>query len=177
MKDKKRVSKKGLSNRGKEGVRQGEWAELRFMSEATRHGLITMKPWTRGSIYDVVIGHEDRFERVQVKSASTLYLPVRPPGQQPTIYVFNTCRHKKAYRESDFDFYALYVIPRDMWYIIPHKDVGRAMRLCVYPDDPGHRFERYREAWHLLQRDPGTSSPGLTIHACVEETPASLDVT
>jgi PD-(D/E)XK endonuclease len=128
---------------------QGEWTELRFMSEAARRGFTVLRPLSRGSVYDVMLDRAQRFLRVQVKSAGR---PRKLPGVgRGTIYAFNTRRHNRAYRPHDLDFYALYIVPRDAWYIIPYSAIGPVQILCIHPDKPKHKLERYRGAWHLLR--------------------------
>jgi hypothetical protein len=154
---------------GKKLPKQGEWTELRFMAEASRKGFMVMKPWSHQSACDVVIDRGNSFWRVQVKSTAKPLQCKHYRKTPPTIYAFTTRRRSgKAYRASDFHFYALYVIPRNLWYIIPHDVVGRVIHLHVYPDNPKHRFNRYREAWHLLrQRDD--DSGAITIRAAADE--------
>ena len=160
---------------GDRWAKQGEWTELRFMSEAARRGFMVMKPWSRGSVYDVVVNRGSRLLGVQVKSTS-----MRSRAWVKTlVYVFSTNhREGKAYRTSDFDYYALYVIPRDIWYIIPHHDLGKQTHVEVRPDRSNHPYERYREAWHLLRQADKDRSHGISIQACAEESPdrCELDV-
>jgi hypothetical protein len=56
------------------------------------------------------------------------------------------------YKLGDFDFLAAYVIPEDVWYIIPAKLVvkGRMGMIILTPGSAGHKYEPYMEAWHLL---------------------------
>lgn len=107
--------------------------------------------------------------RVQVKSVS-----VSNPPQG--IYHFAVMRsvaaNKKPYRAGDFDLLAAYIIPCNLWYIIPAREVVglKTISLC-----PGHcpsssnetretsnrlpnerttfrkrKLEKYRDAWELL---------------------------
>jgi len=57
----------------------------------------------------------------------------------------------KAYRRGSFDFVAAYVVPENVWYIIPVRDIrGReCMSLCS--KSTRNENEKYREAWHLLR--------------------------
>jgi len=47
---------------------RGEWVELQFMAEATKHRFSISKPWGETQAYDVGIEHSSNFLRVQVKS-------------------------------------------------------------------------------------------------------------
>jgi PD-(D/E)XK endonuclease len=94
----------------KHAKRRGEWAEMRFMAAAAEHGLSVNKPWGEMAQYDFVVEHGARFLRVQVKSTTFkdrggYSCSVRP------------CRG--AYAGNSFDFVAVYVIPEDVWFIIP----------------------------------------------------------
>ena len=90
---------------------RGEWAELLFMTRAAEHGLRVIKPWGDSSRYDFVVETGGRFLRVQVKSTSCRrskhYVCCIESGGQ------------KCYTADDIDFFAIYVIPVDTWYIIP----------------------------------------------------------
>ena len=65
----------------------------------------------------------------------------------------------RAYRRKEFDFLAAYVIPEDVWYIFPASVVmkGTMNMVILSPSVPGHRYERFKEAWHLLIRGEAAS--------------------
>ena len=136
-----------MTNQGKDIKHpkvRGEWAEMRFMARAAEHGLVVAKPWGESTHYDFAVECEGRFLRVQVKSTmhriSKSYV-LKVHGSQQTPYA-----------KGDFDFLAGYIIPLDLWYIIPAEDAMRGTgNLCVTPDSPKTRYENYREAWYLLQ--------------------------
>src|SRR5258708_17593730 len=51
------------------------------------------------------------------------------------------------------NYFAIYIIPHDLWYIIPYSIIGRKYTsITLAPDMKGHKYERYKEAWHLLFR-------------------------
>ena len=59
---------------------------------------------------------------------------------------------------GDFDYLAVYIIPRDVWYIIPFAAIqARAMISLRDPRLANGRYHRYLEAWHLLTQK---SRPG-----------------
>ena len=136
---------------------RGECTELRFMTRALEVGLHVTKPWGDSASYDVIVELEGRFMRVQVKSTSC------------KLDGWYTCQlhhsHSRRYEPNSFDFVAFYVIPEDLWYIIPEEDIrGQG---CLYVR-MGRRskFNRYKEAWDLLQQPAGEIVD--MIHACVE---------
>jgi len=126
--------------------RRGEWAELEFMAAAAKHGLQVVKPMGDSASYDAVVETGGHFVRVQVKSTASL----RPEGCYK-------CNIRPAsglpYNRGDFDFIAVYVIPEDVWYIIPARLVVGANKrtaIVLYTANPTSRWAPYKEAWHLL---------------------------
>ena len=119
---------------------RGEWTELLFMTSATDHGLRVIKPWGDSSRYDFVVETGGRFLRVQVKSTSC---------RRGNIYVCTVDpRGQKPYTAADIDFFAIYVIPVDSWYIIPIEQSRAVINLT--PHNSLSKNACYREAWHLL---------------------------
>jgi hypothetical protein len=120
--------------------RRGEWTELLFMTRATEHGLRVIKPWGDSSRYDFVVETGGRFLRVQVKSTS---------HRRGNEYICSIDgRGKNPYTAADIDFFAIYVVPLDIWYIIPVEKSGLAIGLS--PHNSLSKNAPYREAWHLL---------------------------
>ena len=50
--------------------------------------------------------------------------------------------------------FAVYLVPIDLWYIIPFEVAAGNKSLNLTPYD-GHKFAQYIEAWHLLRGDEG----------------------
>lgn len=131
---------------------RGEWAELRFMTQAMFHGFRISKPWGDTSAYDVGVESGRRILRVQVKSTA---------NRTGTGYLcqFKPNYHKKQdYTLQQIDFFAAYVIPQDRWYIIPAKvilGVRRKYAIMLSPMQPRKKdrysHELYKEAWPLMQ--------------------------
>jgi len=126
----------------KDNKRRGEWAESVFMARVAEYGLPVSKPVGDSNTFDCVVGRPGRFVAVQVKCTLS-----ELPGGKGYGCAIKT--NNKAYRPGAFDFLAAYVIPEDLWYIIPEKLIrGRQlMSLC----SPAGKFEQYREGWHLLR--------------------------
>jgi len=148
---------------------RGEWAELRFMAKAAELGFRLTKPWGDSAPFDVVLWQGHHFIRIQVKS-TMCKARARKPHHQQGAYTANM-RHISArrYRKSDFDFVVVYVIPLDLWYILPSKVATNRTAVRVVPGDKRNRYERYNGAWHLLYEFPHHSRRGLTIHAVAED--------
>jgi len=121
---------------------RGEWAESVFMERATQHGLAVSKPWGEMNSYDFVVGKSGRFVSVQVKSTT---------AELGDGYLCTVRGGHKAYRAGSFDFLAAYAVPADTWYLIPAELIRGKKSLTLYPDSKTAKYEKYREAWHLLK--------------------------
>lgn len=132
---------------------RGEWVELKFMAKAAEHGLHVLKPWGDSLAYDVGLDPGLGLLRVQVKSTTCRnrygYLCRFSPG--PASH--------REYTAKQIDFFAAYVIPKDVWYLIPSAELlnnaQETVTLCPtkrprFPDR--HPYEHFREAWALLRR-------------------------
>jgi len=125
-----------------------EWTEARFMNRACDHGFNVSRPWGGSSRYDFAVEVNGQFLRVQVKSTTW--------KKDGVAYVFGLGgASRKRYTENEIDFFAVYVIPEDAWYIIPASVVVRLKSsLRLYPhcaNQRKHKYECYFEAWHLLK--------------------------
>lgn len=58
------------------------------------------------------------------------------------------------YAQNKLDIFAVYLVPIDLWYIIPFEVAANNKSLNLTPYD-GHKFAQYIEAWHLLRGDEG----------------------
>ena len=121
---------------------RGEVAELRFMARAADNGLRVIKPWGDSSRYDFVVEQGGKFLRIQVKSTSS---------RLGNTYACHLSRDpRKHYTKEDIDIIAAYIIPRDIWYIVPVEMTGKST-LVLSPDKDDSKHARYKEAWHLLR--------------------------
>ena len=124
--------------------RRGEWAELKFMARASEHGLSVSKPWGESEPYDFIVGHEGRFLRVQVKS--TTY------QRANSYYCYLRARKGPLYTDGQIDFVAVYIIPKNIWFIFPIDVVLRAKStLILSPHMETSKNGAYEEAWHLMR--------------------------
>jgi len=129
---------------------RGEWVELQFMARAVRLGFKVSKPWGDSSAYDVGIECGERILRVQVKSTDCR-------TEYGYLCQFKPNAHTKPYTLKQIDFFAAYVIPEDVWYLIPAKilvGLEGKKALTLLPENPKtperYAHECYREAWKLL---------------------------
>jgi hypothetical protein len=113
------------------------------MARAAEQGLQVNKPWGDSASYDFVIEHKRRFLRVQVKS--TKY------QEQRGGYRCGLMGNGRPYAKDAFDFLAAYVIPEDLWYIMPMEIVQGRRCVSLYPHYGKSKTGCYKEAWHLLR--------------------------
>ncbi len=128
--------------------RRGEWVELKFMAEAAGRGLTVLKPYGDSSRFDCVVKSGSSLLKVQVKSVSTL----RNYSYRCTL---KSGRRYVPYSSHEIDFVVVYVVPCDTWYIIPARNAVGKKIIGLFPHHPSRgRYEKYREAWHLLLVPP-----------------------
>jgi hypothetical protein len=123
---------------------QGEWAELCFMARARQIGMTVLKPWGDSLQYDVGIEREGRLLRVQVKSSTYV---------RGGTYTCNLVGPGHAmYAEGQVDYFAVYLVQVDRWYIVPWEAVCEGRGSVQFtPGRAGHKHEKYLEAWNLLR--------------------------
>ena len=132
--------------------KRGEWAELQFMAAAAQRRFMVCKPYGDSGAYDVGVDHGLNYIRVQVKSSTS---------QRGRGYWcdFTRFEHYNDYTLEEVDLFAAYVIPENVWYLIPAaqlvRDRKRGAMLCpvVQPVKKNtFRYEGYKDAWWLLTK-------------------------
>lgn len=134
----------------RESKRRGELAELAFMYKAAGLGFGVAKPYGDSDRYDFILDAGKKLWRVQVKSSSTM---------QHGAYLVNAQRHAGGqaipYQVSEIDFLIAHIVPEDTWFVIPVKAFAPRRSVRVYPKaSPRGDYEKYREAWDLMQQEP-----------------------
>ncbi len=117
------------------------------MARAAGYGMGVSKALGRlVARYDFVVETKGGFLRVQVKSTQRKEENSYACAVHPNL-------HTRPYAKGELDFIAAYVIPEDIWYIIPAAKVvnGKMGLISLSPSIPGHEYERYMEAWDLLR--------------------------
>jgi hypothetical protein len=122
---------------------RGEWVELLFMTRAAKRGFGVSKPWGDSSRYDVILEQNGRFIRVQVKCTD------RWTGSAYSCILY--AAHQHAYTTKQIDYFAIYLVPDDIWYIFPAKKLMGQSAVILTPHRHGHKHGRYKEAWDLLE--------------------------
>jgi len=127
----------------KDQKRRGEWAELRFMARASELGMTVTRPWGDSAHYDLIAESDGCRLRIQVKSSTC---------RRNNSYFCNLRGANHRYTKDDFDFLAAYIVPLDLWYVIPSDAaISGRDKLCLTPESPKNKYQSYREAWHLLK--------------------------
>ena len=129
------------------------------MVRAAELGMEVTRPWGEMAHYDFAVEHAGGFVRVQVKSTSFL---------DRGGYSCSVRGSRGPYREGAFEFLAAYVVPEDVWFIIPAEKVVGHGGIALYPGLKKSKYGRYKEAWHLLRRK-GRAGSVERIEGCVGE--------
>jgi hypothetical protein len=120
------------------------------------------KLWGDSAPYDLMVEQDGSAHRVQVKSTMR-----RPKAGAYPCHV--PAGKRRIHILEEIDFVAAYIIPLDLWYIIPAGVVAmRKGSIWLAPWNRQGKYERYLEAWHLLRRwrrgpcagKGGETSPG-----------------
>jgi hypothetical protein len=148
--------------RGDQTCKQrGELAEIAFLHKAAAFGFGVAKPYGDSERYDFILDSGERLWRVQVKSVSTTYAFGGGRGYRTaSCHSRGSCKDL-PYTADEIDFFVVYIVPLDIWYVIPVSLVTPVLGICFYPTgcrSDGGRFEPYREAWHLMAPGPDRKS-------------------
>jgi len=131
--------------------RTGELAEAAFVVKAAGLGYAVSKPWGDSERYDFILDSGPRTWRVQIKCTESL----NANGYQVQS-TYTDQKKKGHYTSADIDVLVAYILPLDLWYVVPAHAFPASASLRFYPQGniSGRppRFEQYREAWLLFQQ-------------------------
>jgi PD-(D/E)XK endonuclease len=132
--------------------KQGERGELAFLSKASSLGFALSLPYGQSRRYDFVVDCGRNLWRVQVKTTEHMLNGLYLVGIH-----HRANRRAHAYTESEIDFVAVYILPEQIWYILPVREVSEHRQLLFRPKGYARRdpYAYYREAWHLLRQPDG----------------------
>jgi hypothetical protein len=134
--------------------RRGELSELAFFYKAAGLGFGVAKPWGDSEPYDFILDSGQRLWRVQVKSACHHF------NRRYGVHARRGNCLKTGYTSADIDVMVPYLIPIDVWYVIPvEKLEKKALFFYPYGGARCGRYEAYREAWSLMA--PGMSGASI----------------
>jgi hypothetical protein len=133
--------------------RSGEAAEAAFLAKASGLGFGVAKPWGDSERYDFILDSGHGFLRVQVKSTQR-YAESR--------YRVKAAGWKDTYTLDEIDFLVAYIIPEDLWYVVPIAAFASRTGLRFYPHSGRNAlYEQYREAWCLMTCGAGAPARDL----------------
>jgi hypothetical protein len=141
--------------------RRGELSELAFFYKAASLGFGVAKPWGDSERYDFILDSGPRLWRVQVKSACHHH------NRRYDVHGRCGNREQSQYTSGEIDILVAYLVPIDVWYVIPIEKINNKW-LLFFPYGGarcGH-YEQYREAWSLMAprtSDASFLSTGLSI--------------
>jgi hypothetical protein len=125
--------------------RCGEAIEAAFLAMVCKLRIPVCKPWGDSERYDFVVDSGNGFWRVQVKGASHCSL-----ARDGSKYHAGAGGNGKKFTKEDMDFVVVHIVPKDMWYVVPIEEAEGLTSLWFNPRSKKARFEKYREAWCLL---------------------------
>ncbi len=141
----------GSGESAKHSKTRGEWVELRFMTSASEHGLRVSKPWGESSPYDFITEHKEKLLRVQVKS--TTY------SRWHSYICTLRGSQNRRYTNTQIDFVAAYIIPKNIWFIFPVEVVLKVQgSVILSPHLKVSKYGEFQEAWHLLRGEVGIAA-------------------
>ena len=119
----------------------GEAAEAAFLAKAASLGFGVAKPWGDSERYDFIVDSGYNFWRVQVKSSQL--------HANGTYHVKTSGWKNRAYTRREIDFLIAYLIPEDLWYVVPIEAIVSGAHLRFYPSNDRRKspLEKYRDAW------------------------------
>lgn len=117
----------------------GDIVEARFLAKAASMGFGVLRPFGTER-YDFVLDSGHRLSRVQIKSNRG-----RPTGG----YMVKVSGYKRVpYTKKTIDFLVVYLVPEDLWYIIPVEELEGHQCLCFFPHGRGtSQWEKYCGSW------------------------------
>ena len=124
--------------------RTGELAEAAFVVKAASLGFAVSKPWGDSERYDFILDAGHRTFRVQVKCTESINA-----NAYQVQSTYTNGNHKGHYTAADIDVLVGYVLPLDLWYVVPVEALPGSASLRFYPNgsiSKRVRFEQYREA-------------------------------
>ena len=121
--------------------RVGEVIEAAFLAKACKLRIPVCKPWGDSERYDFVVDWGKGFWSVQVKGGAS---------QGGSFYKVMAGSEGKVFTKDDMDFVVVHIVPEDLWYVVPVEIAEGRSTLWFNTRSTRSRFEKYREAWCLL---------------------------
>ena len=131
--------------------RFGLIGEADFLTNCLLQELQVAQPLGKYDPYDRLVGKLRPCWRVQVKTSGNL-------SRHKAYHVGLARRPRKrgvrctaVYTPQEIDFFAIYLVPEDTWYIVPIEITdGRLVNIQAHDHPKRGPWLPYLEAWHLL---------------------------
>ncbi|MEM6348212.1 MAG: group I intron-associated PD-(D/E)XK endonuclease [Bacteroidota bacterium] len=134
---------------------KGDIAEQVVILKALKKGWEVLTPIGDRLPYDLVFEIDNRFVRIQVKSAWFDKAKFNFVTDNRRTKTNRRNLKREPYQAEDFDFAIIYIEPLDIFYIMPIEVfVGYGSEIHLVEDEKRQRKPKsaeYREAWHLLE--------------------------
>ena len=136
--------------------RTGELAEAAFVVKAASLGFAVSKPWGDSERYDFILDAGHRTWRVQIKCTEST-----SNGGYQVQSTYTDRKRKGHYTADDIDVLVAYILPLDLWYVVPAHALPASASLRFYPEGncTRPRFEQYREAWDIFRQKEIPKAP------------------
>ena len=128
----------------------GHLCELKFVLRATEKGFFVNRPLGDFRAYDYILDKNNTLNRIQVKSANK----IKKKPEQAISYKIMLAQgsgHKHVYNIKDIDYFIIYLVQDDLFYIIPRSVTGNTLSISLFPDSRDSKYNIYKENWGLLQ--------------------------
>ena len=121
---------------------RGDIAELEFVIKAIQNNLQVSKPLMGFLHYDYIVDCFGQLARVQVKATSRYEY-----GYKVAVSYGAT---KIPYSPNEIDYFAIYIVPEKIWYLIPVDVLGGTKNITLQPDSEKCKFSKYKENWNII---------------------------
>lgn len=126
---------------------RGEIAEAIFLGECEKKGIRVSRPFGDTLPYDCITDFNGVMRKVQVKSTSCMVT------ESNKTYFVNARKgggNTFGPYGNEIDVLAVYIVPEDVWFIIPAKAVTVSSIKISLLRKEKNRFSKYRDNWSEL---------------------------
>lgn len=132
---------------------QGLYGEMAFPLKCLEHGFSVSKPLDPSSPYDFILDNGKELLKIQVKCTAT------HKKNKQGLYEIELMKRsgnrynkvKKAYSDNEVDFFAVYLLDINLWYIIPFQAAKGRANLAIRPSYDKSIHNVFKEAWFSLE--------------------------
>lgn len=118
--------------------RIGDYAEFLFDANSVLVGLIVNRPIHPGTVYDRVVEYGGKFSRVQIKCVT------KARQGRGSYRAILTKSNSSIYKKSEVDYFAVYVMPEESWYIFPNEEKSTITF-------NGKNHSKFKNNWEVLK--------------------------